>query len=153
MEPISITAVATAIATIFFTKTIEKTGENIGDNLGEFLSSKTQTLIGKLIHKSSKVQGLLEADEKQPLQIGEAILEVRQIAEQDSEIAEAILEVENAAKDEPNSKFQEEINQVQQEAAQLVGQQPTIQNMTKLADKIANVNQGFIGTQYNTYNF
>ena len=143
MEPISITAVATAITTIFFTKAIEKTGEN----LGEFLSNKTKILIGKLSRKSAKVKGLLEAEEQQPLQIGEAILEVKQIADREPEIAEAILEVETAAKDEPNSKFQEEINQVKEEAAQLVGQQPTIQNMTKLAEKIGVVNQGFIGTQ------
>ena len=147
MEPISITAVATAIATIFFTKAIEKTGENLGENLGEFLSNKTKILIGKLSGKSAKVKGLLEAKEQQPLQIGEAILEVKQIADREPEIAEAILEVETAAKDEPNSKFQEEINQVKEEAAQLVGQQPTIQNMTKLAEKIGVVNQGFIGTQ------
>ncbi len=143
MEPISITAVATAITTIFFTKAIEKTGEN----LGEFLSNKTKILIGKLSRKSAKVKGLLEAEEQQPLQIGEAILEVKQIADREPEIAEAILEVETAAKDELNSKFQDEINQVKQEAAQLVGQQPTIQNMTKLAEKIGVVNQGFIGTQ------
>ena len=143
MEPISITAVATAITTIFFTKAIEKTGEN----LGEFLSNKTKILIGKLSRKSTKVKGLLEAEEHQPLQIGEAILEVKQIADREPEIAEAILEVETAAKDEQNPKFQDEINQVKQEAAQLVGQQPTIQNMTKLAEKIGVVNQGFIGTQ------
>ncbi len=135
MEPLSITAIATAIATIFFSKVIEKTGEN----LGEFLSNKTEILIGKLSSKSAKVKGLLEVEEQQPLQIGEAILEVKQIADRDSEIADAILEVETAAKDEPNSKFQEEINQVQQEAAQLLGQQPTFQNMNKLADKIGQV--------------
>ena len=135
MEPISITAVATTITTIFFTKAIEKTGEN----LGEFLSDKTKILIGKLSSKSSKVKGLLEAEEQQPLQIGEAILEVKQIAEEDSEIAEAILEVETAAKDEPNPKFQDEINQVKQEAAKLEVQQPAFQNMTKLADKIGQV--------------
>ncbi|MDJ0901259.1 MAG: hypothetical protein QNJ55_20880 [Xenococcus sp. MO_188.B8] len=143
MEPISITAVATAITTIFFSKAIEKTGENFG----EFLSDKTKILIGRLSGESSKVKGLLEAEEQQPLQIGEAILEVKQIADQDSEIAEAILDVETAAKDEANPQFQKQINQVQQEAAQLVGQQPTIQNMTKLAEKIGVVNQGFIGTQ------
>ena len=147
MEPISITAVATTITTIFFTKAIEKTGENLGDNLGEFLSNKTKNLIGKLNSKSEKVKGLLEAEEQQPLQIGEAILEVKQIADREPEIAEAILEVETAAKDEQNPKFQDEINQVKQEAAQLVGQHPTIQNMTKLAEKIGVVNQGFIGTQ------
>ena len=143
MEPLSITAVATAITTIFFTKAIEKTGED----LGEFLSNKTKILIGKLSRKSAKVKGLLEANKQQPLQIEEAILEVKQIADQDSEIAEAILEVETAAKDESNSKFQEEINQVQQEAAKLVGQQLTIKNMAKLADKIGVVNQGPITNQ------
>ncbi len=140
MEPLSITAVATAIATIFFTKAIKKTGEN----LGEFLSDKTKILIGKLSSKSAKVKGLLEAEEQQPLQIGEAILEVKQIADREPEIAEAILEVEKAAKDEPNSKFQDEINQVKQEAAKLEVQQPTIQNMTELAKNIGVLNQGTI---------
>ena len=131
---------------------MEEIGQN-GENLGEFLSNKTKILIGKLGSKSSRIKGLLEVEEKQPLQIREAILEVKKIADQDSEIAQVILEVETASQYELNPQFQEEINQVKQEASKLLGQQPTIYNMTKLAEKIANVNQGFIGTQNNTYNF
>jgi len=148
MEPISITAVATAITTIFFTKTLEKTGEN----LGEFLSNKTKLLVRKLSSKSTKLKGLLESNKESPLEIGEAILQVKTIAEQDPEIAKEIREIESAAQEEQNPKFQSEIQQVKQEAINLVGQQPNIQNLTKLAEKIAVLNQGYIENQINTFN-
>ena len=148
MESISITAVATAITTIFFTKTLEKTGEN----LGEFLSNKTTLLVSQLSSKSTRLKGLLESNEEPPLEIGEAILEVKTIAEQDPEIAKEIKAIESAAKEEPNPKLQSELQQVQLEASKLIGQQPNIQNLTKLAEKIAVLNQGYIGTQNNTFN-
>lgn len=149
MEPISLTSAATAIATIFFTKTIEKPGED----LGEFLSDKAKALIGKLSSRSTKVKNFLEAGSQQPLDIGEAILEIKALAEREPDTAKAILELEAAAKDEPNAQFQSEIERVKQEAVNLEGQQPTIQNMSKLADKIASVNQGYINTQNITNNF
>lgn len=140
MEPVSITAVATAITTIFFTKTLEKTGEN----LGEFLSNKTKLLVRKLSSKSTKLKGLLESNEKTPEDIEKAILKVKAIAEQDPEIAKEIRAIESAAQEEPNPKLQSAIQQAKQEANELVGQQPNIQNWTKLAKKIISVNQGFI---------
>lgn len=146
MEPISIATVATAITTIFFTKTLEKTGEN----LGEFLSKKTNILIRKLSSKSTRLKSLLESNEKTPLEISEAILEVKAIADQDPEIAKKIKEIESTAQQEQNPKLKSEIQQVQQEAIKLVDQQPNIQNLTKLAEKIAVLNQGYIVNQYNT---
>lgn len=148
MEPVSITAVAAAMTTIFFTKTIEKTG----DNLGEFLSNKTKLLVSKLSSKSTRLRGLLESNEKPPVEIGKAILEVKTIAEQDPEIAKEIRAIESAVQEEPNTKFQSGIQQVKQEASELFGQQYNIQNLTKLAEKIAVLNQGYIETQNNTFN-
>ena len=148
MEPVSITAVAAAITTIFFTKTIEKTG----DNLGEFLSNKTKLLVSKLSSKSTRLRGLLESNDKPPVENGEAILEVKTIAEQDPEIAKEIRAIESAVQEEPNTKFQSGIQQVKQEASELFGQQSNIQNLTKLAEKIAVLNQGYIETQNNTFN-
>ena len=145
MELVSIAAVATTITTIFFTKTLEKAGEN----LGELISDKAKLLADKLSSKSTKLKGLFGASEESPLQIEEAILEVKELAEQDPEIAKEIKEIESAAQKEPNSTFQSEIQRVQQEANNLIGQQPNIQNLTQLAEKIAVFNQGYIGTQNN----
>ena len=147
MEPISLTAVVIAISTIFFTKVIEKPGED----LGKFLSNKAEFLIYKLSSKSNKIKGILEAEKPGTLQIGEAILESKEIAEEDPEIAKAILEIETAAKDESNQEFKDLINQVRQEVKHLLDKHPTVQNMTKLSEKIAFVNQGYIANQHNTY--
>jgi hypothetical protein len=86
MEPITLTTVATAIATIFFTKIIEKPGEN----LGQLLWDKTQNLVARLKGKSNKIAGLLKRSQQQPLDMGEAVLELKALAEKDSELAKAI---------------------------------------------------------------
>jgi hypothetical protein len=93
MEPVTITTVATAIATIFFTKVIEKPGEN----LGQLLWDKTQNLVARLQGKSEKIAGLLEGSQQQPLDYGEAILELKALADKNPEIAQVIKEVEAEA--------------------------------------------------------
>lgn len=148
MEPISITAVATATAVIFFTKTIEKPGED----LGEFLSDKVKALISKLDDRSTKVKNLL-VESQQSKDISEVVLEVKAIAQEEPEVAQAIREVEAAALEEFNPKLHSEINRIRQQAKNLEGQQLTVQNTTKLAEKIASVNQGYISTQNITNNF
>jgi hypothetical protein len=137
MEPITLTTVATAIAVIFFTKVIEKPGEN----LGQLLWDKTQNLMTRLKGTPSKIAGLLEGSPEQPLDIGEAVLELKALADQNPEIAEAIQEVETQAKNESNPEFQQKLQAIKEEAGKLNNQQLFIQNLTKLAEKINNLNQ------------
>ncbi len=137
MEPITITTVAIAMSTIFSVKASEKTGEKFG----EFLSDLVSKSALKLSKKSTLIKNLLQAEEAEPLQISGAILEVKQIADRDPEIAKTISEINTKAKQEPNSQFQSKINQVRLEADKLDNQQPAIQNLTELANKIGVVNQ------------
>jgi hypothetical protein len=147
MEPVTITTVATAIATIFFTKVIEKPGEN----LGQLLWDKTQNLVARLQGKSEKIAGLLEGSQQQPLDYGEAILELKALADKNPEIAQVIKEVEAEANKESNPQFQQKLQEVREEADKFKGQQPTIQNLAKLAEKIGVVNQGVM--KDTTFNF
>jgi hypothetical protein len=138
MEPVTLTTVATAIATIFFTKVIEKPGEN----LGQLLWDKTQNLVARLQGQSDKIAGLLEGNQQQPLDYGEAVLELKALADRNPELAQAIKEVEAKANKESNPKFKQQIQEVREEADKLKNLQPTIQNLSKLAEKIGVVNQG-----------
>ena len=56
-------------------------------------------------------------------------------------MAQAIKELEGAANQELNPEFQQQLKEVKEEADKLQGQEPIIQNLGKLADKINNLNQ------------
>ncbi len=149
MEPITLTTVATAIATIFFTKVIEKPGEN----LGQLLWDKTQNLVARLKGKSDKIAGLLEGSQQHPLDYGQAVLELKALADENPELAQAIKEVETEANKESNSQFQQQLQEVKEEANKLEGKEPIIQNLAKLADKINNLNQAQKITIHQTNTF
>jgi len=146
MVTVTLTAVATAIATTLWTKAQEKIGENIGGALW--------TAPGKLIgllrqkNKSPLLTSAVEGNEPQPLDYGQAVLELKAAADQDPEIAQAVVEVEAAAKAEP--KLTQKIQEIENT---LKSQQPTIQNLTQLAEKIGVVNQGQINNQTNNITF
>lgn len=149
MEAVTLTTVATAIATIFFNKVIETPGEN----LGQLLWDKTQNLIAKLKGKSDKILGLLEGSQQQPLDYGAAVLELKALADNNPELAQAIKELEAEANQESNPEFQQKLKEVREEADKLQGQEPIIQNLGKLADKINNLNQAQNITIHQTNTF
>lgn len=149
MEIVTLTTAATAITTIFFTKVIEKPGEN----LGQLLWDKTQNLVLRLKGKSDKIAGLLEGNQQQALDYGEAVLELKALADRDTEIAEAIEEVEAEANKESNPEFKQKLQEVKEEAHKLEGKEPIIQNLAKLADKINNLNQAQQITIHQTNTF
>jgi hypothetical protein len=140
MEPVTLTTVATAITIIFFTKVIEKPGEN----LGQLLWDKTQNLVGRLKGKSDKIAGLLEGTQQQPLNYGEAVLELKALADKDPELAQAMKEVETQASKESNPQLQQKLQEVREEVDKLKDKEPIIQiqNLSQLAEKIGVVNQG-----------
>ncbi len=133
MEIVTLTTAATAIATIFFTKVIEKPGEN----LGQLLWDKTQNLVLRLKGKSDKIASLLEGNQQQPLDYGEAVLELKVLADKDPELAKAIKEVEAEVQQNPDLA-----KMVQTLAQAIQSQPPTIQNSGKLAEYIKQVFQG-----------
>lgn len=141
MEPITLTTVATAIATIFFTKVIEKPGENLGQALWE----KTQNLVVRLKGRSVKTAGLLEESQQTPIDYGEAVLELKALANENPELAQAMKEVELEANKESNPEFQKQLQEIRQRIDKLTVQQPINENYGKLAEQIK---QAFIKSNF-----
>jgi hypothetical protein len=123
MEPISLSA--GVIATLVLTKAIEKTGEKLGEKTLE----KSADLLKMLKRKSPDTAKAIELatqnpelSQQKPEDYGIAILQakVEEAAQLDSEVAEAV----EAVASEINSK------------------PASIQNFTKLAEKIGMLVQG-----------
>ncbi|MBW4492171.1 MAG: hypothetical protein KME26_03600 [Oscillatoria princeps RMCB-10] len=136
MEPFGLIAVNTA--TFLAIKVVEgaagKLGEKLFDRGGKFLSLLKQ--------KSPRAASAIELAQHQPLDYGQAVLEVQAAAKANPEIAQAVQEIETAVKADP--KIAEA---VQKEIALLKSQQPTIQNQAKLAEQVEVLNQGVINKQ------
>lgn len=132
MEPF--TTAAIAIGTVMATKALEKTGEKIGeavfDRTGKFLTSLKQ--------QSPDTATAIELAPEQPLDYGQAILEVESAVKANSEFAQTVQELAASAQEESNPKLAEIIQEV---VNTVKSQQPTVQNLAKLAEKINNLNQ------------
>ncbi|QLE57223.1 hypothetical protein [Nostoc sp. TCL26-01] len=107
MITVSLTAVATAIATTLWTKAQEKIGENIGD---AFWAAPGK--LRELLRRKNKVPSLT-SNEPQPLDYGQAVLELTQAA-QDPEIAQAVLEVEAAVNNDQSEAAKEIKNKAEE---------------------------------------
>ncbi|MBD2392487.1 hypothetical protein RI030_03435 [Aphanizomenon flos-aquae NRERC-008] len=129
MEPL--TTVAIAVATLLATKALEKIGENIGDTL----YNKTQQFSELLKQRLPGTLAAIEQAPEQPLNYGEAVLEIETAAKTDPNISQVIQELVAAAKAEQNPKIADIL---------------ATPNLEKLADKIGMVvmsgGTGTIGT-------
>ena len=132
MEPL--TTVAIAVATLLATKALEKIGETIGDTL----THKTQQFSELLKQRLPGTFAAIEQAPEQPLNYGQAVLEIETAAKTDPNISQAIQELVAAAKAEQNPKIADIL---------------ATPNLEKLADKIGMVvMSGGTGT-INTMNF
>lgn len=132
MEPL--TTVAIAVATVLATKALEKIGENIGDTL----SHKTQHFLELLEQRLPGTFAAIEQAPEQPLNYGQAVMEIETAAKADPNISQVIQELVAAAKVEQNPKIADIL---------------ATPNLEKLADKIGMVvMSGGTGT-INTMNF
>ena len=132
MEPL--TTVAIAVATLLATKALEKIGENIGDTL----YNKTQQFSELLKQRLPGTFAAIEQAPEQPLNYGQAVLEIETAAKTDPNISQVIKELVAAAKAEQNPKIADIL---------------ATPNLEKLADKIGMVvMSGGTGT-INTMNF
>ena len=132
MEPL--TTVAIAVATLLATKALEKIGENIGDTL----YNKTQQFSEMLKQRLPGTFAAIEKAPEQPLNYGQAVLEIETAAKTDPNISQVIQELVAAAKAEQNPKIADIL---------------ATPNLEKLADKIGMVvMSGGTGT-INTMNF
>jgi hypothetical protein len=118
MEPL--TTVAIAVATLLATKALEKIGENIGDTL----YNKTQQFSELLKQRLPGTFAAIEQAPEQPLNYGEAVLEIETAAKTDPNISQVIQELVAAAKAEQNPKIADIL---------------ATPNLEKLADKIGMV--------------
>lgn len=124
-----LTLAATAIATTVMTKFWEKTGEK----LGEKVFTESEKFLISLQKKSPATFTAIEKVPQEPLDYGQAVLEVAALAKADSEIAESIKALTAAAEEDPNVKLAEKIQEINKT---LTTQEPTLQNLGKLAEKI-----------------
>ncbi|QSV66031.1 MAG: hypothetical protein HEQ12_03050 [Aphanizomenon flos-aquae DEX188] len=132
MEPL--TTVAIAVATLLATKALEKIGENIGDTL----THKTQQFSELLKQRLPGTLAAIEQAPEQPLNYGQAVLEIETAAKTDPNISQVIQELVAAAKAAQNPKIADIL---------------ATPNLEKLADKIGMVvMSGGTGT-INTMNF
>lgn len=146
MEPLTLTAVGTAIVTVLATKALEKTGENLGDavtkGVGKFWSL--------LKHESPDTASAIELVPEQPLDYGQAMVEVQSAADRNEEFKQILIQLLAAAQADPNPRLAQYRQAV---ADTLQSQKPTVQNLAKLAEKINNLNQAqtINLTQNNTF--
>ncbi|MTJ12444.1 hypothetical protein FJR11_07510 [Anabaena sp. UHCC 0187] len=132
MEPLTTGAIA--VATVLATKALEKIGENIGDTL----SHKTQQFLELLKQRLPGTFAAIEQAPEQPLNYGQAVLEIETAAKADPNISQVIQELVTVAKAEQNPKIADIL---------------ATPNLEKLADKIGMVvMSGGTGT-INTMNF
>jgi hypothetical protein len=134
-KPMTDPLTAATIATLIVTKVLEKQGEKVGEKVW----AKGEQLLALLQRKALDTASAIEKaaqqpalTAQQPVNLGEATLigEVEQLAAADPEIKAAVEAVAAEAKAQPE----------------------TIQNLTKLAEKIGVVNLGSITNQTNTIN-
>ncbi len=140
MEPVELTAIAILVLTPIAQGALGKVGEDLlekGGNLWKRIQAKLPKLAADL--KKANLT---------PLDYGEAVLELEAAAQADPEIREAVQEVATQAQADP--QLADEVAKIREA---LKSQQPTIQNLVKLAEKIGFVNQGIIYKQELTQNF
>lgn len=143
MEPLTLTAAGTAIATILGTKALEK----IGENLGDAVIQPVKKFWSLLKHESPDTASAIELAPEQPLDYGQAMLEVQSAADRNDEFKQILIQLLAAATTNP--KLAEYI---QLEMKKLQSQQPSIQNLnwSKLQEKGV-INQGNIDNQTNNF--
>ena len=133
MDPL--TLAATAIAATVMTKFWEKTGEKLGEKV--FIESNN--FLSSLSKRSPEIATAIEQLPKQPLDYGQAVLEVEVLARKDVEISESMKTLVQAVIADPNADLTAKIQEI---IKTLKTQEPTLQNLEKLADKIGLVVYG-----------
>ncbi|MBC6455780.1 MAG: hypothetical protein GDA43_23495 [Hormoscilla sp. SP5CHS1] len=127
-----------ALGTLVGTKVLEKTGEKVGEAVWD----KGAKFLDSLKLESPDTVMAIEQAPEQPLDYGEAVLEISSAAQANSEISRRMEELAAAGKANPHPKFAEVIEKIE---AALQSQQPSIYNKNNvmLQEKVI-INQGVI---------
>jgi len=144
MEPL--TLAATAIAATIITKVWEKTGEKLGEKLFD-ASEKFLASLGK---KSPATLTAIEKARTQPLDYGQAVLEVEAIIQQDNDVATAAKSLVAVAEAEQNPQL---IALAKEVAANIKSQETPEQKVSKLADTIQKIGMVAINSPISIQSF
>jgi predicted nucleic acid-binding Zn-ribbon protein len=136
MESLTLMAVVNTIAAISSNPLVSKPLEKIGENFGDLIWTQVGKLITKLREKKlvPRLIEAVEANEPQPLDYGQAVLELTEAAKKDPEIAQAVLDVEAAV----NNDQSETAKKIQKLAEEIKNQSSVVKNynFSKLAEEI-----------------
>ncbi|MFY7803985.1 MAG: hypothetical protein ACOVQ7_11195 [Limnoraphis robusta] len=131
MEPVELTVAA--LAALIITKATEKTGEKLGEKLFE----QGGTLLQQLRRKSPQTALAIEKVNETPLDWGQAVIDVKEMAKSDPEFAKVVEDVEaTIIEDADLRKRLEEI------ATTIKSQQTSTQNYHNTIEKVVNLAQG-----------
>lgn len=139
MDPL--TGAAIAVGSIIATKALEKTGEKVGEKVWQ----QTEKFLTFLKQVSPDTVTAIEKAPEQPLDYGQAILEVESVAKTSPELSQIITDLVKVIEAEPSLK--ELVNNTLKSQSQ----QASVINNQKLADSIKNLFQGTFSN--NTFNF
>ncbi len=132
MDPL--TGAAIAVGSIIATKALEKTGEKVGEKVwqqtGKFLTSLKQV--------SPDTVTAIEKAPEQPLDYGQAILEVESVAKTSPELSQIITDLVDIVESEPLPNLKDILNNI---AKGLQSQSSGQKTHIKTIEKIVNFSQ------------
>ncbi|WP_287267678.1 hypothetical protein [Moorena sp. SIO3A2] len=131
MEPLEIAVAVLAVP--FLTKAWEKTGEKFGEKLFD----QGETLLQCLRGKSPETVTAIEQVKEEPLNFGQAVLEVKAVAEREPEIAEVVQAIEATVKE--NSQLASTMQKV---IEAIKSQESNTQTFINTIEKVVNLAQG-----------
>jgi ABC-type transporter Mla subunit MlaD len=145
MEPLTTGAIA--VATVLATKALEKIGENIGDTL----SHKTQQFLELLKQRLPGTFAAIEQAPEQPLNYGQAVLDIETAAKTDPNISQVIQELTQLAETNPPKNLAEILKEIQAAFANSQHPQGTIfnQNIQKAINVAQNQTNDQRGSTFN----
>lgn len=139
MDPL--TGAAIAVGSIIATKALEKTGEKVGEKVweqtGKFLTSLKQV--------SPDTVTAIEKAPEQPLDYGQAVLEVESVAKTSPELSQIMTELVDIVESEPLPNLKDILNNIAKALqSQSFGQKTyikTIEKIVNFAQRDININE------------
>lgn len=137
-----LTAAAT-IATLVLTEAVKVPGKKLGEVSLEKSGALVQLIKSKFPGRSLAIA----PDEDQPIDIGQAFLEISSASKEYSDVAQAVQELAASVQNDDSEVAQN----IQAKAKTFEAQAPTVVNNSKLADSFKNLFQGniFINPTFN----
>lgn len=150
MIPELLNTTAISLGSVIATKAYDKAGDAVVNTVFD----KAKKFLQSLRKQSPEIVAAIEQADEQPLEYGQAVLEIEAAARSNSEVAEAMQELSAAAKAQPPSSLDEILQKIMES---IESKSSKIENYEKIAKEIkaekgAMVAQKIeIGSQNNHY--